>query len=163
MTHSIPKKWKLETHKIIATSQCASLHSFLPPRRHVIRAARNVTEDDQWIPLLLHMQHHPLLWRASSLGYPKSRSSLTLLSKQRNPLLKGPCFSKCSSKGKKDNLGAKHMIKRSNLECLPFGRDATNSILTTSIQTGRVQEIKELSDHLHLPIMHISDQSDIPL
>jgi hypothetical protein len=46
------------------------------------------------------------------------------------------------------------MIKGSNLEHLPFGRDLTDLILATSSQPERIQVIKERSDQAHLLIMH---------
>jgi hypothetical protein len=49
------------------------------------------------------------------------------------------------------------MIKKSNLECPPFGREQhpIDPILAHSIQPDRVQEIEEKGDHLHPPIMDL--------
>jgi len=55
------------------------------------------------------------------------------------------------------------MLKRSDLESLPFKGVPTDPILTASIQPDRVQEIEVRGDHLYLPIMHGSDECDIPL
>lgn len=86
-----------------------------------------------------------------------------LLSKPRKLLSDEPYFSKCSSKGKKDQQGAKRMIKSSNLKCLPFGRDLTDPMLTPSIEPNGVKEINKQNDHFQLPIMHGYDKSNVRL
>jgi len=58
---------------------------------------------------------------------------------------------------------AKRMIKWSNLEHPPFGRDLTDFIIATSSQPKTVREIKEQSDQIHLSIMHWSNKRSIPL
>jgi hypothetical protein len=55
------------------------------------------------------------------------------------------------------------MIKSSNPKSLTFRGDPTDSILAISIQPNSVQEIEERDDHFYLPIMHRSDEGDIPL
>ncbi len=66
-------------------------------------------------------------------------------------------------KGGRASRGIKRMIKKSDLESLPFKGVPTDPILTASIQPDRVQEIEVRGDHLYLPIMHGSDECDIPL
>jgi hypothetical protein len=56
----------------------------------------------------------------------------------------------------------KRIIKKSNLECPPFLRESTYTILASPIRPDRVQEIEERGYYLHLP-MHGSNKGNIPL